>query len=504
MHIALRSIIFLAIVGIGLFFVANFAFAYEQIAPQESITIGEFVYDDNFVATTTPCTISIYDPSGVLIVDQAMTANSNGWHYYEFAGTSTLGIWPTTMQCGATSTSDLIKMDKTFTIGYSSVATSTLVESIWNYTDRTLTSGASIAADIWSDVSAPIRRLTDKVFSGGGSIATEDYINTATTTLLGGINQVQASYDAQWNITMSNVDRVLVGKTYRAKISIVRASSTPSDSFSAPLLTLYDANRNVIASSVAMTWLSTGTYEYTYIIPGSAAEGLWEATVATEVESGKTLNTNDYWTVEGSPAQVIIYGVTDTTVPDIIANVTITNEGSVGYEYHYEWCVVSESTNACGGGDDVFYGSASKYINSGTDWNTNLSATVSTIGSYYFKLVVYYGAEQSGASRTFTTQAAVVTPPSEGGGVGGGGGGGGFIIQPTPISTSTTILNAGTCKGADFNFDSKVNSIDFFILLAFWKTSPPFRNPCVDINGDQRVNSVDFSILMFQWGKKVV
>jgi hypothetical protein len=58
------------------------------------------------------------------------------------------------------------------------------------------------------------------------------------------------------------------------------------------------------------------------------------------------------------------------------------------------------------------------------------------------------------------------------------------------------------CTGADFNHDSKVNSIDFSILLAFWKTSWPFKNPCVDTNDDKQVNSVDFSIMMYQWGAK--
>jgi hypothetical protein len=61
-----------------------------------------------------------------------------------------------------------------------------------------------------------------------------------------------------------------------------------------------------------------------------------------------------------------------------------------------------------------------------------------------------------------------------------------------------------SCIGADFNHDGKVNSVDFSIMLAFWKTAYPFKNACVDINKDKQVNSVDFSILLYQWGKDPV
>ena len=38
--------------------------AYERYATGDTAVIGEFVYDDNFVATTTAgCTLSIYNPS---------------------------------------------------------------------------------------------------------------------------------------------------------------------------------------------------------------------------------------------------------------------------------------------------------------------------------------------------------------------------------------------------------------------------------------------------------
>ena len=62
------------------------------------------------------------------------------------------------------------------------------------------------------------------------------------------------------------------------------------------------------------------------------------------------------------------------------------------------------------------------------------------------------------------------------------------------------VLAPGTlvCKGADLNFDGKINLIDFSILLYFWGQSSP-SNRCVDINFDNMVDLVDFSIMMYWW-----
>jgi len=186
-----------------------------------------------------------------------------------------------------------------------------------------------------------------------------------------------------------------------------------------------------------------------------------------------------------SPPQVIINSITNTVVPTITANITMTNEGTVGAEYPYEWCVVSDISNECGGGDDVFYASASKFLNPAENFITNLNAVVPSPGNYYFKLVAHYGTGRSVASTLFTATSATLP--------GGGGGGFGGVLPP-PL-----VLG---CSGADFNHDGYVNSIDFSILLYYWKKNPPYKNPCVDMNKDGKVDSVDFSIMLSQWGKR--
>ena len=74
--------------------------------------------------------------------------------------------------------------------------------------------------------------------------------------------------------------------------------------------------------------------------------------------------------------------------------------------------------------------------------------------------------------------------------------------EQSPFSQTLSFLvlppGALVCQGADLNFDSKVNIIDFSILLYFWEQTRP-ANACADINFDGIVNIVDFSIMMYQW-----
>lgn len=405
-------------------FLSTQATEYQKVSLGDTIRIGEFLYEDDYTASTADCTLTIYDSAGTLKYTGTMTENANGWHYHDYAvgAGEALGNWPTSMACG-TAGVDLVIVDKTFTVIPTTTTTNdAIAASVWNSSTRSLTTFGSLVTDVvtavWSSSTRSLttfgtlvadiwtngtRTLTGAGL-GSGSLALQSDVITASSSLSALINTRASlsNQEAGWTVVMSNADRVLAGNTYRTKIFLTNYASIPTNSFATPAISLYDSARNLVVSGIAMTNLSAGVYEYTYSIPAAAAQGLWESIVSTEVESGKTIQTNDYWTVEGSPAQVIINSITDDTIPSINANVTISNEGLTGYEYHYEWCVVSGTGNSCGGGDDVFYASAAKYLNAGEDWNTNLTATVPSAGDYHFKLVVYYGVEQSGAARSFT------------------------------------------------------------------------------------------------------
>ena len=416
----------------------------------------------------------------------------------DLTASSTLAIWNVAKSSLTANGSVGQQIANNLDATISSRSTSTLTAAdIWSAATRTLTdySTSSLATAVWTNAA---RTLTNY----GNDITAADVWNVLTSSLttsgsvgaqVAGLSTSGSStiVSAGWVTTLSHTQDILQGNSYRATVYVTNGINA-SDSFAAPSVTLYDADRNPVVSNISMTKIGTGIYEYVYSVPSTAVQGQWETIVQTQVTASSTIQTSGYWEVSGSPAQVIISGMAGNTVPTASANVTITNEGLSGYEYHYEWCVVPGSSDVCGGGNDIFYESAAKFISAGQNWNTTLSANVPNPGSYYFKVVVYYGTKSSGSSRTFTEVAQSSSPPPSGGGAGGGG----FSSNPAPSPTPAL----GTCNGADLNHDSKVNSVDFSILLYFWQTQPPFANSCVDINHDSKVNSVDFSILLYQWG----
>jgi heme/copper-type cytochrome/quinol oxidase subunit 2 len=162
----------------------------------------------------------------------------------------------------------------------------------------------------------------------------------------------------------------------------------------------------------------TGIYSFNYTTTSEMTGGVWEA-VASATVNGVTVKPSDFWELASSPAQVKINSIIDKTIPSITANVTITNEGSSEYEYHYEYCIVAEESNICGGGDDLAYVSASKLLNASESWNTLLTLDgITRTGTLWFKVIVYYGTERSGASQTFVATSGQVTPtPTPSGGV---------------------------------------------------------------------------------------
>lgn len=285
----------------------------------------------------------------------------------------------------------------------------------------------SDVTDIKTDVTY-IRGKVDDIYTLLGTVDT----NLSSTQ--SAVNSIRTSQQKPYKAKLSDAGQIQTGNTYRAKLILLNYEDEPVDAATTPTITIYDSARATEADAQNMTKLSTGVYEYTHSISSTDATGLWEAIVTTAVGSSSSQTLNDYFDVTGSPAQVLINSISDSTIPTITADATITNEGSGDYEYHYEWCVVADQANQCGGNDDAYYASASKLIQTGQDFDTTLSATVTTAGDYWFKLIVYYGTEASGASSQFTATASTSTPS---------GGGGSYVPSQT-----VTIDALGTQIGA--------------------------------------------------------
>lgn len=556
------------------FFAPNLAYAsYQKIAPGDTVTLGEFVFDDDFVATTTPCTIGITDPLDVIVVPSTtpMTASTTGWHYYNYttAANAASGTWPSVMKCGSAAAGDLVIVDKSFVVDWSVVSTSTiktvvdesltvatsslaavinantnatvstassslaavinantnaailtassslfstLPATIWSFSGRTLTSFGTLVADIASAVwTTTIRTLTGAGLDSG-SLATLSDVQTATSSLASAITAGTSAVNSQIlsasttltaeitkgsTVTLSDFGQTTVNSAYKAKLQVLNYASIPTDADSLPTVVIKDPVGTIQVPSGVMTKDSNGTYSYSYSIGSSALGGVWETVVSTVI-GGQTVRNVDYWSLSSSPADVKITGMTDTVIPTITASVRIDNKGTAGSDFYYVYCIVSSADTLCGGNNNVASGSATAYINAGDYINLSLTLDgVPAAGTYWFKVKARALAESNWAASTeqFVAESGTVTPPPPPPPPGGGGGTPAAAVAIIPTITATS------CDGADFNGDSKVNSVDFSILLAFWQKQPPFKNPCVDINKDSRVDSIDFSILLYQWKK---
>ncbi len=121
---------------------------------------------------------------------------------------------------------------------------------------------------------------------------------------------------------------------------------------------------DAVSSDTTLT-VSSLTNDTSYDFRVSAVNAVGQGDPSTEVTA-----------TPGSPAQVLILSMTDSTVPSVGASVRITNEGAVAYEYQYTWCVTDSDVNLCGGGNDTFSSSAAKLIQPSESWDTTLPATV--------------------------------------------------------------------------------------------------------------------------------
>ncbi|MBP6948676.1 MAG: hypothetical protein KBB50_01210, partial [Candidatus Pacebacteria bacterium] len=211
----------------------SFVYALVTYEPNQPIVIGEFLFDDDYNATTSDCWINMYNPLGVTVASDAiMGTSSNGWHYYNYAGSSTLGVWPTIMSCG-TAGVDLVKMDKSFSIATTAqviasavwnndtrvltdYSTATIASAVWASPARSLTTFGTLIADIWT---SGTRTLTGAGLDSG-SLATASDVSNASSSLSA---QIQTTNTAVLNASSSLGAQI---QTVSSDIASINISST--------------------------------------------------------------------------------------------------------------------------------------------------------------------------------------------------------------------------------------------------------------------------------------
>lgn len=122
---------------------------YQQCSTSSTCTIGEFLYDDEYVPLTgATCTLTAKYPSGTTFLNGvAMTGSADGWYKYDATTDTTTGLYHASICC--TAGSDYLCLDKSFEVNEES-GSSLTAASIWNYSDRTLTGYGTLVSDIWN------------------------------------------------------------------------------------------------------------------------------------------------------------------------------------------------------------------------------------------------------------------------------------------------------------------------------------------------------------------
>lgn len=138
-------------------------------------TIGEFLYDDNYVPNTSAtCVLNVKNTDGsALYSSQELTSTADGWYGYKFTSPTTVGYYRSEICCDTGG--DHMCIDKSFSVdpepvsGSSSPTASDIASAVWGYSNKTLTGFNNIVSDVWG--------YATRTLTSGTNI-----VNTTTTT----------------------------------------------------------------------------------------------------------------------------------------------------------------------------------------------------------------------------------------------------------------------------------------------------------------------------------
>jgi len=211
---------------------------YQRCTIGETCTIGEFLYDDEYIPITdAACTLTSRDPSGALLLNGvALVAQADGWYSHDLDTSSlSTGLYRSQVCC-TTTTSDYLCIDKSFTVNEPGLTmtdvenavwdatasshttsgsfgdrvgqTSTLTtDDIWSYPSRTLTGFGSLVSDIWSYSSRSLTNITNIITGIWSSdnrtltddtIATENDVNAIKNDINNNINEVDSQQNSNY------------------------------------------------------------------------------------------------------------------------------------------------------------------------------------------------------------------------------------------------------------------------------------------------------------------
>lgn len=169
-----------------------------QCMASSSCTVGEFLFNDEYVPiTTATCTVTSSYPDGTSFLSgQATTGTADGFYKHAFTAPTTSGYYKTQVCC--TSGTDYLCMDKSFEVvaASTSLTTADISSAVWGYSSRSLTGFGNLVSDIWGYSSRDVTNLGTVVRDVWAyTTRTLTGETTATATVASQVNEIRLNLE---------------------------------------------------------------------------------------------------------------------------------------------------------------------------------------------------------------------------------------------------------------------------------------------------------------------
>ena len=242
--------------------------------------------------------------------------------------------------------------------------------------------------------------ISGNIYAARTHLSTNTGGDALSTTYQANVGFFGRFRGSPYEVILSGTNYVVAGNNYSINIEINNLSKKNVTVSLIPKISLYDSLKNLIVSNISATLLSHNNYQYNFSTSPTHIAGEWNSTIIIGID-GVTKEYSHNWTITNANTQVIINSIDTNSAPVIKANITIMNEGNLAFEYQYQYCIVDSLLEQCGETTNIDYASGAKQLSVGESWTTILFLNVKEPTNTWFKLVVDYGTQQSGATQSF-------------------------------------------------------------------------------------------------------
>lgn len=248
-----------------------------------------------------------------------------------------------------------------------------------------------------------LQNISDKLDSVTFQLLTIDQHLLGLIANISEIKELTQILNGTIQYEITDVHHVVGTETYKTQLVLTDLSGRLIELDTTPTVILIDPLNNTIVSSIPMDNVTNGVWDFEYITSSGSNVGNW-ITEVTAVYNNETFYLYDEWTLLANPTKVEVE-VIRVCPKDVIAEITIQNEGITPYEYQYFWWTTDNAFEDFGGPTVHDMGRSAKLLQPGETFivRKTLSNIVSPQQNHYLKAKTFYG-EYSFALDTYTDE----------------------------------------------------------------------------------------------------